>query len=283
MAWDRFLKVAVPSYQAKDLNVSLKWRLDLSANRVSYERCMLAIDCFASPELRQGLKGSLVVPTSPAASSNGSKNFTKSEKSIMVGEGIMAMRGLIMGVEETKSRLVEGTTFESLSPDTYINQECLSIAKSPPSRISGKMFGAHKGSVRTLLQTMGNEINNSQKIAIEAAFNQRTTLWQGPPGTGKTRTLVRLITAFCRSKQGQVLACADRYVMFTWLNKSYIYNFLIKACLPILVKFFVPLAGKQLLLYVSCKAGAFQGFWTSFPNRTCRIMCCIFMSLCIWL
>jgi hypothetical protein len=199
MVLDRFLKVAIPSYQAKGLNVSLKWRLDLSANRVSFERCMLAIDCFASPELRQGLKGSLVLPAPLVTSSNGSKNSTQSEKSIMVGEGIMAVRGLIMGVEETKSRLGEGTILESLPPASYINQEYLSIAKSPPSRISGKMFGAHKGSVRTLLQVMGNEINNSQKIAIEAAFNQRTTLWQGPPGTGKTRTLVRLITAFCRS------------------------------------------------------------------------------------
>ncbi|KAG0567437.1 hypothetical protein KC19_7G135000 [Ceratodon purpureus] len=208
----RFLRVAIPSYQAKGLNVSLKWRLDLSANRVSYERCMLAINCFASPELRQGLSGSLVLPTAPVASPNSSKNSTKSEKSITVGEGTMAVRGLIMGVEETKSRLGEGTTLESLPPDTYINQEYLSIAKSPPSRISGKMFGAHKGSVRALLQGMGNEINNSQKIAIEAAFNQRITLWQGPPGTGKTRTLVRLITAFCRNKQGQVLACADSNV-----------------------------------------------------------------------
>lgn len=216
--WSRFLKIAIPSYQSKGLNVSLKWRLDLSANRVSYERCMLAIDCFASPELRQGLKGSLILPTPPVASLNGSKNSTKSEKSITVGEGIMAVRGLIMGVEETKSRLGEDTTFESLPPDTYINHENLSVAKSPPSRISGKMFGAHKGSVRTLLQTMGNEINNSQKSAIEAALNQRTTLWQGPPGTGKTRTLVRLITAFCRSKQGQVLACADRYARSTWFR-----------------------------------------------------------------
>lgn len=196
--------------------MSLKWRLDLSANRVSYERCMLAIDCFASPELRQGLKGTLSLPTPPAASSNGSKTSTKLEKTIMVGEGIMAVRGLIMGVEETTSKLGEDAAFESLPSETYINQENLTVAKSPPSRISGKMFGSHKGSVRTLVQTMGNEINNSQKSAIEAALNRRLTLWQGPPGTGKTRTLVRLITAFCRSKQGQVLACADRYVRSTW-------------------------------------------------------------------
>ena len=231
MAWHRFLKIAIPSYQAKDLNVLLKWRLDLSANRVTHERCMQAIDCFASPELRQGSKGSIVLPQILSASSNGSKNSTKSQKSIMVGEGIMAVRGLIMGVEEKKVRLGESITFDSLPPDTYINQECLSIAKSPPSRIAGKTFGAHKGSVRALLQAMENEINKSQKIAIEAAFNQRATLWQGPPGTGKTRTLVRFITAFCLSKQGQVLACADRYVWSTWPHRGLNFSILlIKAC-----------------------------------------------------
>ena len=85
--------------------------------------------------------------------------------------------------------------------------------------------------MRALLQAMENEINQSQKIAIEAAFNERATLWQGPPGTGKTRALVCFITAFCLSKQGQVLACAHRYVWATWLHRGLNFSILlIKAC-----------------------------------------------------
>lgn len=209
---DRFLRVAVSSRQAKDLNVMSKWRLDLSGNRVTYERCMLAIECFASPLLRQDLKGSLVT----VARSKTSNDGTKSETLTMIGEGAMAVRGLILGVEEVNARADENTLSESTLSENLskilINREELSVAKSPPLRISGKLFGVHKGTVRALLTTMQDDLNKSQRIAIEAAMNERVTLWQGPPGTGKTRTLVRLIAAFCRSRQGQVLACADRYI-----------------------------------------------------------------------
>lgn len=202
--------MAVPSHQSKNLNVTSKWRLDVSANRVAYDRCMLAIDFFASPLLRQGLRGTVVLPPPFLSQSNISKSNIKSDMTVTVGEGVMAVRGLIMGMEEHKSKFHENIKLEKLSQENYTNQEGLSVARSPPSRISGKLFGAHKGAVRTLLQAMENDINKSQRIAIQAAMNQRTTLWQGPPGTGKTRTLVRFITAFCRSGQGQVLACADR-------------------------------------------------------------------------
>ena len=50
----------------------------------------------------------------------------------------MAVRGLIMGVEEKKARLGEGITFDTLPLDTYINQEFFRVAKSPPSQIAGK-------------------------------------------------------------------------------------------------------------------------------------------------
>ena len=187
-----------------------KWRLDVSANRVTYERCMLAIECFASPLLRQDIKGSLL-STATVAQSKTSNDGTKSERMMMVGEGAMAVRGLILGVEEVNARADENTLSESTPSKILMNQE-LTVAKSPPLRISGKLFGVHKGTIRALLTTMQDDLNKSQRIAIEAAMNQRVTLWQGPPGTGKTRTLVRLIAAFCRSRQGQVLACADRYI-----------------------------------------------------------------------
>lgn len=205
------MRVAVSSRQAKDLNVMSKWRLDVSANRVTYERCMLAIECFASPLLRQDIKGSLL-STATVAQSKTSNDGTKSERMLMVGEGAMAVRGLILGVEEVNARADENTLSESTPSKILINQEELTVAKSPPLRISGKSFGVHKGTIRALLTTMQDDLNKSQRIAIEAAMNQRVTLWQGPPGTGKTRTLVRLIAAFCRSRQGQVLACADRYI-----------------------------------------------------------------------
>lgn len=204
------MQVAVSSRQAKDLNVMSKWRLDVSANRVTYERCMLAIECFASPLLRQDIKGSLL-STATVAQSKTSNDGTKSERMMMVGEGAMAVRGLILGVEEVNARADENTLSESTPSKILMNQE-LTVAKSPPLRISGKLFGVHKGTIRALLTTMQDDLNKSQRIAIEAAMNQRVTLWQGPPGTGKTRTLVRLIAAFCRSRQGQVLACADRYI-----------------------------------------------------------------------
>ncbi|CAK9854930.1 unnamed protein product [Sphagnum jensenii] len=210
----RFLRVAVSTSQSKNLNVMSKWRLDLSANRVSYDRCMLAINCFTSPDLRKGFKGSIQLSASSVSMSNSSKNGTSPQTTVTIGEGAMTVRGLLLGVEEmkVKSKQKETMVGSSVLPESYVNSERLIAMKSPPSRISGKLLGAQKGMVRALLQAMKEDLNVSQKVAIESAMCQRTTLWQGPPGTGKTRTLVHFIASFCRSGQGQVLACADSNV-----------------------------------------------------------------------
>jgi primosomal protein N' len=173
---------------------------------------MLAINCFTSPDLRKGFKGSIQLPAPSVSMSNSSKNGTLPQTAVTIGEAAMTVRGLLLGVEEmkVKSKQKETMVGSSVLPESYVNSERLIAMKSPPSRISGKLLGAQKGMVRALLQAMKEDLNVSQKVAIESAMCQRTTLWQGPPGTGKTRTLVHFIASFCRSGQGQVLACADR-------------------------------------------------------------------------
>ena len=56
------------------------------------------------------------------------------------------------------------------------------------------------------------ELNESQKVACEAAISQRLTLIQGPPGTGKTHTAVRILQSWSSQNAGTILAVADSNV-----------------------------------------------------------------------
>ena len=55
-------------------------------------------------------------------------------------------------------------------------------------------------------------LNESQKVACEAAISQRLTLIQGPPGTGKTHTAVRILQSWSSQNVGTILAIADSNV-----------------------------------------------------------------------
>ena len=55
-------------------------------------------------------------------------------------------------------------------------------------------------------------LNESQKVACEAAISQRLTLIQGPPGTGKTHTAVRILQSWSSQNAGTILAVADSNV-----------------------------------------------------------------------
>ena len=55
-------------------------------------------------------------------------------------------------------------------------------------------------------------LNESQKVACEAAISQRLTLIQGPPGTGKTHSAVRILQSWSSQNVGTILAVADSNV-----------------------------------------------------------------------
>ena len=55
-------------------------------------------------------------------------------------------------------------------------------------------------------------LNESQKVACEAAISQRLTLIQGPPGTGKTHTAVRILQSWSSQNAGTILSVADSNV-----------------------------------------------------------------------
>eukprot|EP00755_Sulcionema_specki_P010916 Sspe_Gene.7228::Locus_2447_Transcript_1_1_Confidence_1.000_Length_4022::g.7228::m.7228/K14326/UPF1, RENT1; regulator of nonsense transcripts 1 len=53
------------------------------------------------------------------------------------------------------------------------------------------------------------DLNHSQKAAIQAAVQRRLTLIHGPPGTGKTHTAVSIVQAWLECGQGPVLCTSD--------------------------------------------------------------------------
>ena len=55
-------------------------------------------------------------------------------------------------------------------------------------------------------------LNESQKVACDAAISERLTLIQGPPGTGKTHTAVRILQSWSSQNIGTILAVADSNV-----------------------------------------------------------------------
>ncbi|KAL3688211.1 hypothetical protein R1sor_014520 [Riccia sorocarpa] len=198
----RFLRVAVPASQSGNIDMQLKWRLDLSANRVAFERCMWAVNEFASPSIRQGTGHAGQLSVSSKSSSKSSPPGVVADTQAVIGEGLLSFRDSVLGLEFAKMKDEASSINPSAVP--------ISLMSNPPSRIGGMQLGEQKGVVRALLQEM--DLNDSQKIAIQKAMLRRLTLWQGPPGTGKTRTLVHYIKGYCKQGRRQVLACADSNV-----------------------------------------------------------------------
>eukprot|EP00250_Pteridium_aquilinum_P010076 c19137_g2_i1 orf=102-2507(+) len=213
----RFVRVAVPFSQSRDLNLQRRWRLDLYANHITYERCLFAVDIFSSPWAQQ--QGAIYQLETTEKMSKSPFGWPLEDR-FKFGEGASAIRGLLMKCEanlhsspeqgETSSDEEEKSGAFDASRGSEV-LEGLKVMKSPPSKLSGKNLGDAKGNIRAYLQTIGEKLNTSQKAAIETAALQKVTLWQGPPGTGKTKTLTHLIAALCGRRE-KVLACADSNV-----------------------------------------------------------------------
>ncbi|KAI5072376.1 hypothetical protein GOP47_0012482 [Adiantum capillus-veneris] len=214
----RFIILAIPVSQSKAIGIHGRWRLDLYANRVAYERCMSAVDTFASPFVQQHAAVCHLEIT---------ENVRKSifgwplEDGFKFGEGASAIRGLLMKFQElsmdtsvkdekNSSEDDDETWISNVSWDTKLLEQ-LKAMRCPPSPLGGKNLGNAKGQVRAYLQSLHEKLNISQKAAIETAALQRVTLWQGPPGTGKTKTLAHLVASLCQRGE-RVLACADSNV-----------------------------------------------------------------------
>ena len=73
-------------------------------------------------------------------------------------------------------------------------------------------LGPELGGANRMPASRPEGLNESQKVACEAAISQRLTLIQGPPGTGKTHTAVRILQAWSSQNVGTILAVADSNV-----------------------------------------------------------------------
>ncbi|KAL2630305.1 hypothetical protein R1flu_014991 [Riccia fluitans] len=198
----RFLRVAVSASQSGNIDMQLKWRLDLSANRVAFERCMWAINAFASPSIRQGIAQAGQVATTKKSPSKSSTPGVIADTEPIIGEGLLSFRDSVIGLEFAKMK------DEATAVNISLSAEASSLMSNPPSRMT--QVGEQKGVIGALLKEM--DLNDSQKTAIQKAMLRRLTLWQGPPGTGKTRTLVHYLRSYCKQGRRQVLACADSNV-----------------------------------------------------------------------
>ena len=142
---DRFIKVAVPWNKSRDLNFQKKWRLDLYANHVAYERCLFAVDVFSSPMLQQHNGRSHLEAIVKVSDIHFGSSL---ESSFAVGEGASAIRGLIMKCQELHSR------YKKVPLDTDDIPESLNevnSTKNPPSQISGKILVNARGGVMDFL------------------------------------------------------------------------------------------------------------------------------------
>ncbi|KAH9386629.1 regulator of nonsense transcripts 1 [Nematocida major] len=70
---------------------------------------------------------------------------------------------------------------------------------------------------------MENDLNSSQREAINAALTRRITLIQGPPGTGKTKTISHLIVRLLNKGQ-RILVCAPSNAAIGMLESSMNWN-----------------------------------------------------------
>ncbi|XP_024527418.1 regulator of nonsense transcripts 1-like [Selaginella moellendorffii] len=191
----RFLRVAVLKNAGQDISSRGQWRLDISANSVSHERCVLAVEHFSSYHIERGRPPEMAKK----------KEIPSAVEAFSWNEAASAVKGLVMGAGQVEIR--SETLFGTLTSSSNDISHDVHVANGLPNRISGTRLGTFKGSYRKLLKETG--LNTSQKAAVEAALCRKVTLWQGPPGTGKTKTLVQFVRIHCRSGQGKVLACAD--------------------------------------------------------------------------
>jgi hypothetical protein len=91
--------------------------------------------------------------------------------------------------------------------------DALNCFLSIPSIICDSIIGVpafpHPNRVgRQLPLHLLNDLNASQRAAVECAFSNRLCLIQGPPGTGKTNVIAAYAHAIVSSGGGKILVCA---------------------------------------------------------------------------
>lgn len=186
--WHRFLRVTVSASQAGLVRLHPRWRLDLSANRVSFERCMAAVDLFASTSIRQGSVDSVRVQI-PASLPSGITSGLTLDESLRLGEGLLAIRNVILSQEgdsyEFNSAAVPAQQLgDRLAKANNLALQAVTVATSPCGSLSGKKLAAFKTLLKKEASNLISDLNRSQEAALVAGMSQRVTLWQGPPGTG---------------------------------------------------------------------------------------------------
>jgi len=175
-AW---LKVAFGAEAAEQqLGRGSAWRLDLTANAVSHERALTALQRFESVG---GMPHGALAP---------------------LAEGRAAR-------EAAAARRLQ---FSPLQLALLGGAGAAEAAAAPPPWHPAGREGRRAAAAAVAEHCAS--LNDSQRCAVESALGRTLSLWQGPPGTGKTQTLLAFICAAVslqpRAGLGgaAVLACA---------------------------------------------------------------------------
>ena len=147
-----------------------KYRIDKLANRMGYNRQLAAAIAIASPLPEDEFRD----PRRPCPQLI--KAITAMDENI---QRVMTSRGALPRGETTTtaSFCAEAVPWNVADESDDIDREALRAT----SRLALERYGALEN------------LNPSQKLAVEGAVTNRLTLVQGPPGTGKTMVAIRIL------------------------------------------------------------------------------------------
>eukprot|EP00941_MAST-03F_sp_MAST-3F-sp1_P003052 g3052.t1 len=182
--------------ELRDIMQRNRWRMDISANVISNNRCKKALAQFCTGGLQRNLDSNPTLADEGYIQRLARSKYRRGGDNWTGSEGIR--QHIVNVAVETGSLPDSSSNDPASSPENTPSTLCSPEERSKLLQ-AATISDSHEKKEEFVHGVIRRQLNESQRDALETALapGRRIALIQGPPGTGKTYSAARLIREWC--------------------------------------------------------------------------------------